>query len=203
MFGAAYLLSGVSADEQHVSCKMYVCSGVGAFCCRGVFFQRCDRYLLSRKCLSGVSAGFFVAKYVLCSMSASWLNASIVVTSFQIMSSQSHARFEYTSIAWSTMEGMRSPDEWKRWGENQLWTDLPRGPEMRHRCMDNVMYMGNGYVSHLYSYIQHENVDMMPGWSLCFGCMCFCSQIKVIRTLVFWGVCIDLTSICHFCVMDK
>eukprot|EP00435_Cladocopium_sp_Y103_P002958 s2248_g1.t1 len=83
----------------------------------------------------------------------------------------SHARFEYASIGWSAMEGLRTPDEWQRWCDSKAWTDLPRGQEMRHRCMDGVVYMGNGAVSHLYSYIERENVDVMPGYALCFGCM--------------------------------
>ena len=81
-----------------------------------------------------------------------------------------HARFEYASIGWSTMEGLQTPAQWQRWQDTKLWCDLPRAQEMRHRCMDGIVYMGNGMASYIYSYILRENVDIMPGWSLCFGC---------------------------------
>eukprot|EP00435_Cladocopium_sp_Y103_P031621 s2819_g8.t1 len=117
-----------------------------------------------QKIMKARQAGKRAVKAHFGSITASWLNASILVASLHMMSS--HARFEYASIGWSTMEGLRTPDEWQRWCDSKAWTDLPRGQEMRHRCMDGVVYMGNGAVSHLYSYIQRENVDVMPGYAL-------------------------------------
>ena len=120
------------------------------------------------KCVSGVSA-FLASRYLRCSIRASGLSESIHVASLQIMSS--HARFEYAMISWSSMEGLRTQEEWHTWSENKHWLDLPRGQEMRHRCMDGQIYMGNGSVSYLYTYIPRENVEIMSGWSLCFGCV--------------------------------
>ena len=78
------------------------------------------------------------------------------------------ARFEYALIAWSTMEGITAEQEWDRWGGIKQWEWLPPHQDMRHRCDDEVLYLG-GYAPRKYQMVKHANMEHKPSWRLWLG----------------------------------
>lgn len=88
-------------------------------------------------------------------------------------------KFECANISWSTMEGLRSADDWERWSRSKLWRELPRGQEQRHRRSDLVLFLGTGWTSFKYSWVHHDNLDAVPTWrmQLAFFCCFFSLQL--------------------------
>lgn len=85
------------------------------------------------------------------------------------------ARFEYASLAWSTMEGITTEEQWNRWADFKYWEWLPPHQDMRHRCDDEVLYLGE-YSAHKYQMVKHANMELKPAWRLWLGenMMCLC-----------------------------
>ena len=72
------------------------------------------------------------------------------------------ARFEYATISWSSVDALTSPDLWTQWALNAEFRALPPTQEMRHRCVDKVMYLGD--TLYKYDLQTHPNMEHQPNW---------------------------------------
>lgn len=79
------------------------------------------------------------------------------------------ARFQYAACAWSRMEGFTSEGDWDQFGEHAPWKDLPVTQQMRHRCVDQMIYLGSGFVSERYDLVHHENIQWKANWKMYLG----------------------------------
>ena len=82
-------------------------------------------------------------------------------------------RFEYTVIDLLNLETMTSPESWLTWAETKVFRALPRTQEMRHRCMDGHVFLGDGMASHRYNKWQHAAMEHQPSWHVQPGCVYF------------------------------
>ena len=78
------------------------------------------------------------------------------------------ARFECATLPWATMEGLTTEELWNRWADLQQWEWLPPHQDMRHRCIDEILYLGT-YSAHKYQVVNHANVELKPAWCLWLG----------------------------------
>ena len=127
-------------------------------------WKRCGR------CRSGLTAVLKLANFQVVAsvfVKLKWGVGLTILPTGQDISAM--ARFQSAACAWSRMEGFTSEADWDQFAEHAPWKDLPVTQQMRHRCVDQMIYLGNGFVSERYDLVHHENIQWKANWKMYLG----------------------------------